>query len=507
MAIVHVQGANSGGSYQTGTSFNLAFPSTISSGSAVVGYVSYDDTVTLSSITDDKSNTYTVVDSVDDAGNGQKTSSFVLGNITNGAKTLTFNFSSTIGFGWAVIDEYSGTLASSNPVDGTAHSGRLQAGYPSTTNGVTATAITTSVNGDLIWCGVCNTGGNPGADNWAAGTGFTLRNNQSVGSFFNSLASEDQVQSTAGSITASFTASQTGNDAVVYAIAIKPASTGVSGTLAVTETQDTSAFSGGVLVSGTLAVTETTDVTVFNGGVLVSGTLAVTENTDVTVFNGAVGTTGTLAVTEGQDTSAFSGGVLVSGSLAVTETTDISAFSGDILVSGSLSVTETQDVSVFSGTVGNVTTGTLAVTEGSDTSAFSGGVLVSGSLSVTEGSDTSSFSGGVLVSGTLSVTEGQDTSSFSGSVTTQITGTLSVTETGDTSNFLQMLGGGKYRWNDDYDKSVKRTVVQTQTRYLHEDIKKSAQVLSSLGGHARAASLTPKQRTNIATVAAKARWR
>lgn len=40
-----------------------------------------------------------------------------------------------------------------------------------------------------------------------------------------------------------------------------------------------------------------------------------------------------------------------------------------------------------------------------------------------------------------------------------------------------------------------------------EQIRKAAAVLSSAGGHARAQSLTAKQRTNIASNAAKARWR
>lgn len=40
-----------------------------------------------------------------------------------------------------------------------------------------------------------------------------------------------------------------------------------------------------------------------------------------------------------------------------------------------------------------------------------------------------------------------------------------------------------------------------------EQIKKAAAILSSAGGHARAASLTSKQRSNIASTAAKARWK
>lgn len=59
------------------------------------------------------------------------------------------------------------------------------------------------------------------------------------------------------------------------------------------------------------------------------------------------------------------------------------------------------------------------------------------------------------------------------------------------------------RWLKDYERAVERLRLPTQS----EQIRKAAAVLSSIGGHARAASLTANQRSNIASTAAQARWK
>lgn len=224
-----VQQANSGGSYQTGTSFSITFPATVSSAGAVKGSVSWDDGITLTGIDDDKGNTYIPLDNVHDSGDGQQATSFVLGNITNGPQTLTFHFSSVIGFGWAHANEYGGILASSNPVD--QHAARLSGAFVGT-DGLVSAGVTTTVNGCTICCDVDDTAGNGSApQNWSAGTGFTLRTNQGVGAFFNGMAAEDAVQSTAGAVTPTFTPSIAGTAAIVFTIALKPATGGTAYTL------------------------------------------------------------------------------------------------------------------------------------------------------------------------------------------------------------------------------------------------------------------------------------
>lgn len=77
--------------------------------------------------------------------------------------------------------------------------------------------------------------------------------------------------------------------------------------------------------------------------------------------------------------------------------------------------------------------------------------------------------------------------------------------------------GGKWRWKEGYDAIRpenhvhKQPLFDTRQRYNStvdlSKVKKAASVMSSLGGNARAASLTATQRSNIASNAAKARWK
>lgn len=66
------------------------------------------------------------------------------------------------------------------------------------------------------------------------------------------------------------------------------------------------------------------------------------------------------------------------------------------------------------------------------------------------------------------------------------------------------IPGGKTVWIPRWGEKHRR---QYGDEEVLNEIKKAAAVLSSLGGHARAKSLTSKQRSNIASTAAKARWK
>jgi hypothetical protein len=73
-----------------------AFTAAITSGNAVGGIVKYGTaTSVFNNITDDKGNTYTVIATYSIGNNTYKL--FALGNITNGPKTLTLNFTTTNG--------------------------------------------------------------------------------------------------------------------------------------------------------------------------------------------------------------------------------------------------------------------------------------------------------------------------------------------------------------------------------------------------------------------------
>lgn len=83
---------------------------------------------------------------------------------------------------------------------------------------------------------------------------------------------------------------------------------GVSGTLATTNANDTSAATGTTTVTGTLAKTNANDSSSASGTTTVTGSLARTNANDSVVASGAAGTvTGTVNVTNDNDTSSASG--------------------------------------------------------------------------------------------------------------------------------------------------------------------------------------------------------
>lgn len=110
-----------------------------------------------------------------------------------------------------------------------------------------------------------------------------------------------------------------------------PAAGGVSGTLATTNSNDTSAASGTTTVTGTLATTNANDTLAASGSVgsAVSGTLATTNANDTSAASGTTTVTGTVAYTNANDTAAASGWAgIVSGTLAVTNAADTLVASG-----------------------------------------------------------------------------------------------------------------------------------------------------------------------------------
>lgn len=185
-----------------------------------------------------------------------------------------------------------------------------------------------------------------------------------------------------------------------------PAGGTVTGNLAATESADTFAATGNVIVQGTLAATESADTFSATGDVVVQGTLAATEGADTFAATGSVATVGTLAATESADTFAATGTVLVEGTLAATEGADTFAATGTVLVKGDLAATEGADTAEFIGA--SVVTGNLAATEGADTFAATGIVITNGALAANESPDTFAATGVVLIQGTMAATEGAD---------------------------------------------------------------------------------------------------
>lgn len=147
----------------------------------------------------------------------------------------------------------------------------------------------------------------------------------------------------------------------------------------------------------------------------VSGSMAATESGDDTFS--ATGTvsdpavTGTMAATEsGSDTASAGGSVAISGSLSAAEAgSDISSATGQIALTGNLAGSEAgSDGASASGSVG--VSGSLVANEvGEDSFAGSGSVEggdISGSMNASEaGDDTASFSGMALLFALLDAAE------------------------------------------------------------------------------------------------------
>lgn len=171
----------------------------VTSGNCVTGVLNYGANTAVTSVTDDKGNSYNFY-RVQDAGNGQDTVVFWLGNITNAPTTITVNGpSSTVGFSHMELQEWSGVARISDPNDG--FIGQLQTTPGASADACVSTSITTTADGDLI---ICFSGGSA-ANVGIIGTGFTSIDN-SVGASGVLQSTAWATQATHGSIQGTYTA-------------------------------------------------------------------------------------------------------------------------------------------------------------------------------------------------------------------------------------------------------------------------------------------------------------
>lgn len=217
MAFVHVQG-NAAGAAGPAASIGVTLGAAVGSGNLVVGWCSWGSaTLTvLTSVTDDKGNTYTISAKQADAANTQSVGFFFLGNITNGPTVFTANFSPNQNFLQIGVDEYSGVLAAADPSDSHAISAAVQTGSVAA-DFLSSGNFTTAVNGDLIWGATVDTSTVALA---TGGTGYTRRTTNTSQC---DSASEDKTQATAGSVAATFTAGAVGGRYMTYGAGFKPA--------------------------------------------------------------------------------------------------------------------------------------------------------------------------------------------------------------------------------------------------------------------------------------------
>jgi galactose oxidase-like protein/Kelch motif protein len=202
-----------------GSSIAATFTTNNTAGNLLVVAVSWGDRTAPSiKATDTLGNTYVVATNDFDPGNRQGLAILYAPNIRAGANAVTVNLGAANGYRRIIVSEYSG-IATTSPLDVVA---KNRAAGTAASNGVTSTAATTTVSGDLIFGVAVDDSGLFGTI--TAGTGFTRRavvNNMD-------MATEDRIQATAGSVAATFTFSRA-DSYLAQMAAFKPGSGGGGG--------------------------------------------------------------------------------------------------------------------------------------------------------------------------------------------------------------------------------------------------------------------------------------
>jgi hypothetical protein len=184
------------------------------SGNLIVAAASWDSTSTTTmSCTDSRGNTYSNVNVWNDTTNTQTLGiCYAIGG-SSGADTVTVTLGAGASFRRMVISEYSGVAATS-PVDVSASAPAAAA--TTTTDATTSGAVTTTLDGDLIYGAVMDT---TGSATTIQGTGFQPRGYTNT----KDILVEDRQQTAAGSIAATFTIGTAGNRYIAAIVAFKAA--------------------------------------------------------------------------------------------------------------------------------------------------------------------------------------------------------------------------------------------------------------------------------------------
>jgi hypothetical protein len=226
MAISFVAKANNSSDATANSIANVYGGGVLAGSNQVTGFISWFNGTTgatsnLTSVTDDGGtggSTYTIIDTVT-IGGGLFAASFYTPLIHAGATTITAHFSdANPGFFRMFTQTYAGgySLIGIN-----AHNAQVQVGPATSTDAITSNTATTTLNGCMIvGCTICTTT----ATAMSVGTGFTQRDALVNGGDSDNQKIEDLLQTTAGSIAATFTAAAgTGGDTyATFMLAVQP---------------------------------------------------------------------------------------------------------------------------------------------------------------------------------------------------------------------------------------------------------------------------------------------
>jgi hypothetical protein len=104
----------------------------------------------------------------------------------------------------------------------------------------------------------------------------------------------------------------------------------ITGVLYATDSNDTAALLGEVLVEGVISTTDGTDYALLSGENRVDGVLDTTDSPDTDQFIGAVAVNGVLSATDGTDTAQFMGEIGVDGVILTTDENDVALLIGEL---------------------------------------------------------------------------------------------------------------------------------------------------------------------------------
>ncbi len=224
MSFAHVQGAHASTALLS-TAVSLGTGSAATSGNLIAGVCAYNPASgagNLLSITSDKGDTATIVDSLSSVWGF---ASWYFPNCTSGATTWTANFTVSHTFQGGVWDEFSG-VATVTPLDG--HAQQEQIGAATTTDAVkSGTAVGNA--GDLIYGGTFDEAGtNITTGSITHGTGFTVATDDA--NDVNDNMYTEYLGGSAGASDATFTIATTSSMSTIV-MAFKPAASAINVTL------------------------------------------------------------------------------------------------------------------------------------------------------------------------------------------------------------------------------------------------------------------------------------
>ena len=309
---------------------SASFPANTAAGDLIVVAVSWDTSGGAQpSVSDSQGNAYSLATTGNDNTSQQGLAIFYAPNIKGGADKVTLGLSVSAAYLRLNIQEYAGA-ATTNPVDVTAQ--HIDTNGTSTANGVTSSSAVTSATGDLIFGAVIGDSANH--TTVTAGTGFTRRVAAHNGSV-DPLASEDQIQSKAGSAAATFTFSTAGSYQA-QTVAFKKATGTSPGTPPSPVITSATSASGQAGTAFQYQITATNNPTSFSA-IGMPGGLSVNSGTGL--ISGTTTATGTASVTLGATNTSGTGTATLALTLAPAQTSGGGQTSGGSLTpSGPISI-------------------------------------------------------------------------------------------------------------------------------------------------------------------------